>query len=89
MTISIRERGGCVRDARGHRQPTTQTEGRPLLPSCEAQASELSTGNGMEKQADIGKTAKWTRKMGAEHKRKQQEILRFPALVYGSYKGKN
>lgn len=70
--------------SKGHRKPYAE---RGLLQqSYMAQRFELSTGNGMEWKANICQTVKLTRKRVEKHKRKQKEILRFLALVYGSYK---
>lgn len=52
--------------------------------STEHKGLRLSTGNGMEKKANILKTGKLTRKRVLEYKRK--EVLRFLDLVYDSYK---
>lgn len=55
-------------------------------------AAPVGTGVGaehwMEMKANICKIVTLARKMVVEHKREQQEMLKFPALVSGSYKGK-
>lgn len=57
-------------------------EKRLLLQSCEAQRSEHWRWD--EQKGKHLKIVKLTRKKVVEHKRKQKEILRFLALVYGS-----
>lgn len=86
MIICRRERGGCVSKVSGPRKPCREKAFAAVLWGPGVWTEHWRWD---EEEGKHLKIVKLTRKRVVEHKRKQKEILRFLALVYGSYKGKH